>query len=196
MAETSGVAGHPHGWRKRAGGRHPPRLAERTGWGPIPGSLLKITRVTVVEASTVLSGSVQEAEAVWYDTSRWPHWVAGLARVQSSSEEWPAAGQVRWESSPAGRGEVIERVVSYEPLGGQTVEVEDDSIRGRQTVFFEPQNGGVTITLSLAYELKRRSPLLALVNLLFIRRAMTQALEQTLSRFGAELQASRRPDVR
>lgn len=139
---------------------------------------------------------MQEAEAVWYDTSRWPHWVAGLAHVLSSSEEWPAGGQVRWESGPAGRGAVIERVISYEPLGGQTVEVEDDSIRGTQTVFFEPQTGTVAVTLSLDYQLKRRSPLLALVNLLFIRRAMTRALEQTLSRFGAELQASRRPDVR
>ncbi|MBV8941139.1 MAG: hypothetical protein JO240_05375, partial [Solirubrobacterales bacterium] len=87
-------------------------------------------------------------------------------------------------------------VVSFEPLVGQTAEVEDDSIRGRQTVAFVPRNGDVAVTLRLAYELKRRSPLLALVDLLFIRRAMTQSLEQTLSRFGAELQASRRPSVR
>jgi hypothetical protein len=34
-----------------------------------------------------------------------------------------------------------------------------------------------------------------LVDLLFIRRAMTRSLEQMLSRFGAELGTARRPDV-
>jgi hypothetical protein len=53
----------------------------------------------------------------------------------------------------------------------------------------------VAVTLSLAYELKRRSPLMKLVDLLFIRRAMARSLEQTLSRFGAELGAARRADV-
>ena len=150
----------------------------------------------VVQAAGDFPGAVHEAAAVWYDVERWPRWVAGLASVHSASEAWPEAGQVRWESGPAGRGVVVERVVSFEPLVGQTVEVEDDSIRGRQTVAFVPLDGDVAVTLRFAYELKRRSPLLALVDLLFIRRAMTQSLEQTLSRFGAELQASRRPSVR
>jgi uncharacterized membrane protein len=96
---------------------------------------------------------------------------------------------------PAGRGRVVERVLGYEPLGGQTVEVEDDSIHGRQTVSFSPENGKVAVVLSLSYELKQRSPVMRLVDMLFIRRAMTRALEETLARFGAELEAARRPDV-
>jgi hypothetical protein len=51
------------------------------------------------------------------------------------------------------------------------------------------------VTLSLSYELKRRSALIRLVDLLFIRRAMTRSLEQTLSRFGAELGTARGQDV-
>jgi hypothetical protein len=86
-------------------------------------------------------------------------------------------------------------VLAYEPLSGQTVEVEDDSIRGRQTVSFAPENGKVAVVLSLSYELKRRSPVMRLVDVLFIRRAMTRALEEMLARFGAELEAARRPDV-
>lgn len=150
----------------------------------------------VVEAAAVFPGTVQEVEALWYDVGRWPRWVAGLAYVHSASEGWPQAGQVRWESGPAGRGVVVERVVSFEPLVGQTAEVEDGSIRGTQTVAFAPRDGDAAVTLRLAYELKRRSPMLWIVDLLFIRRAMTQSLEQTMSRFGAELQASRRPGVR
>ena len=93
----------------------------------------------LVRASQMFEGSVKEAEWLWYDTARWPRWVADLDRV----------------------------------------------------------NGGakVAVTLSLSYELKRRSPLMTLVDLLFIRRAMTRSLEQTLSRFGAELETARRRGV-
>jgi uncharacterized membrane protein len=150
----------------------------------------------LAQASTVVPGSVDDAEAVWYDTAGWPRWVVGLARIESVSRDWPAAGgQVRWESGPAGRGHVTERVVSHEQSSGQTVEVEDDSIRATQTISFEPEDDSVTVTLSLAYQLKRRSPLMKLVDVLFIRRAMTRSLQDTLSRFGFELEAARRPDV-
>ena len=64
-----------------------------------------------------------------------------------------------------------------------------------QTVSFVPQDANVAVTLSLSYELKRRSPWMSLVDLLFIRRAMTRSLEETLSRFGAELGTARRADV-
>src|SRR5438067_2746600 len=150
----------------------------------------------VVHASQVFEGAVHEAERVWYDTARWPRWVVGLTHVRSVSGGWPeVGGLVRWQSGPAGRGQVSERVVGYEPLSGQTVEVQDDSIQATQTVSFVPEDANVAVTLSLGYELKRRSPLMRVVDVLFIRRAMTRSLEQTLSRFGAELGAARRPDV-
>ncbi len=78
------------------------------------------------------------------------------------------------------------------PLSGQTLEIEDDAIRGTQSVSFSPSDGGVAVALRLAYELKRRSPLMALVDVLFIRRAMARSLGHTLARFGAELEAARR----
>jgi hypothetical protein len=148
------------------------------------------------QAQAVFDAAVHEAEALWYDTSRWSAWIPGLEQVEEVGADWPrVGGQVRWRSGPAGRGRVVERVVEYEPLSGQTVEVEDDSIRGQQTVTFEPEDARVAIVLSLAYQLKQRSPLMPLVDLLFIRGAMRRALEQTLSRFGAELQESRHRDV-
>src|SRR5437763_11893662 len=150
----------------------------------------------VVQASQVFEGTVHEAEALWYDTAHWPRWVVGLAQVEGVSGPWAeVGGEVRWESGPAGRGQVSECVLSYEPLEGQTVEVQDESIRGTQTVSFVPEDAKVAVTLSLSYELTRRSPLMRLVDLLFIRRVMTRSLEQMLSRFGAELGTARRPDV-
>jgi hypothetical protein len=150
----------------------------------------------VVTATETYPGSVHEAEKVWYDTDRWSSFIDGLEDIEEVSPNWPGVGaQIRWRSGPAGRGEVVERVVSYELLDGQELEVEDDSIRGRQRVSFVPEDEGVTVELSLSYELKRRSPLMALVDLLFIRRAMATSLQSTLHRFGAELEAARARDV-
>ena len=144
----------------------------------------------VVSAAETFPGSVHEAERVWYDTGRWPRFIDGLETVEEVTPNWPGVGaEVRWRSGPAGRGEVIERVVAYELLEGQEVEVRDDSIQGRQQVSFTPDEEGVTVELSLSYDLKRGPPLMKLVDLLFIRRAMTTSLESTLHLFGAELEA-------
>ncbi len=149
-----------------------------------------------VSAVQTFPGSVHEAERVWYDTGRWPSWVDGLDRVTDVGSRWPQLGAtVTWQSGPAGRGRVVERVVAYEPLSGQTVEVQDDSIRGRQTVEFAPADETVEVTLTLEYEIKQRSLLTPLVDLLFIRRAFRASLDATLRRFGLELEAARGSDV-
>ena len=101
-----------------------------------------------VSAVYTFPGSVHEAETVWYDTASWPNWVDGLDRVLEVDTAWPQLGaSVVWESGPAGRGRVVERVVAHEPLRGQTVEVQDDSIRGRQSVAFAPAGDAVEVAL-------------------------------------------------
>jgi hypothetical protein len=145
-----------------------------------------------VHVAQTFETSVPEAERQWYDTGRWADWVDGLDRVLEVDGDWPNAGaSVTWESGPAGRGRVIERVVSREPLAGQTLEVEDDSIRGRQSVTFTAAAAGVEIELSLEYQLKRRSIVTPIVDLLFIKRAMAVSMGLTVSRFGHGLHAGR-----
>jgi uncharacterized membrane protein len=145
-----------------------------------------------VRVALAFPASVHEAETCWYDTTRWPAWVDELARIVEVAGDWPRAGaSVTWESGPAGRGHVIERVVAYQPLAGQTLEVRDDSIHGRQSVTFMPADGSVEVALGLDYEISERSIFTPLVDALFIRRAMERSLRTTLSRFGAELAAWR-----
>jgi hypothetical protein len=139
-----------------------------------------------------LPGTVYEIEQRWYDTSRWTAWVEGLRRVVEVAGEWPAVGaSVTWDSGPAGRGHVVERVIAHEPLAGQTVAVDDSSITGRQSVAFVPIDDGVEVELTLSYELKKRSLFTPLVDSLFIKRAMATSLATTLSRFGAEVGSHR-----
>ncbi len=141
-----------------------------------------------VHVTRSFPATVHEAETCWYDTRGWPAWVDGFGRVLELHGDWPRAGaSVTWESGPAGRGRVRERVMAHEPLAGQTLQVEDDSVRARQTVAFTPTDNGVEIELSLEYELLRRSIFTAIVDLLFIRRAMENSLRATLERFGLVL---------
>jgi len=146
----------------------------------------------VVRVARTFPASVHEAETLWYDTSRWPTWVDGLAHVAKVEGPWPEAGaNVIWDSHPAGRGRVVERVVAHEPLGGQALEVEDESIHGRQTVAFTPVDGEVEVELALEYQIKKRWILTPVIDVLFIRRAMATSLGATLARFGVELSAER-----
>jgi hypothetical protein len=140
-----------------------------------------------VQATQTVAGAVGEVERRWYDTGRWSSWVDGLERVLDVSGPWPEPGAVvTWESGPAGRGRVVERVVEHRPLQGQTSDVSDPSISGRQSVAFAPVADGVEVTLALSYALNRRSPVTPVIDLLFIRRAIVSSLQTTLARFAHE----------
>ena len=145
--------------------------------------------MSLARAEGAFHGTVHEAETLWYDTSRWRHWVDGLERVVEVTDDWPETGaRVVWDSGPAGRGRVTERVTAYEPLGGQTLGVQDDTLTGTQTITFSPLDDGVAIALSLDYRITKRSLVTPVVDVLFVRSAMRRSLETTLSRFGAELE--------
>jgi Polyketide cyclase / dehydrase and lipid transport len=152
--------------------------------------------MSAVSASIALPASVQDAEALWYDTGTWPEWVEGCEQVLSVDGDWPQVrAAVSWVSGPAGRGHVTERVLSYEPLRGQTNEVADDSITGVQTVVFTPQQEGVEVTLALEYRISKRGIFTPIVDLLFVRNAVRASLRATLARFGAEFDSAPNPSA-
>jgi hypothetical protein len=134
-------------------------------------------------ASIEVPGLASEAEALWYDPVRWAAWVDGFGHVVELSPDWPAAGSLKWNSKPGGRGLVLETVTAYEPRGGQTLAVEDGRLRGTQRVGFTPGADVVKVTLSLEYELKQGSALSWLVDRVFVRRELTASLRRTLERF-------------
>src|SRR5512132_1125387 len=141
-----------------------------------------------VRASIDVAGLASEAEALWYDTARWPAFIDGLHNIARVEGDWPHAGaRVLWDSNPGGRGRVQERVSAHEARVGQTSEVEDEKIRGTQTLRFVPRDDGATVVLDLRYELKQRRPAMAIVDLLFIRRPQRESLQRTLRRFRTEL---------
>jgi hypothetical protein len=145
-------------------------------------------------AQVGVDGRISEAEALWYDTARWPTFVEGFHHVASRDEAWPEAGTLVWDSTPGGRGRVLETVERYEPRVGQSAAVEDERITGTQRISFAAlDDGRVRVELELDYALKDRplGPLTTLLDGLFIRPRQRDALARTLARFARELASER-----
>ena len=127
------------------------------------------------------------ALALWSDVRRWPSFIDGLPRVADASAGWPEPGsKVVWESRPGGRGRVTEKVVERSQARFAT-EVFEQRLLGRQTAEFGPAgDGGTHVALALDYELVRGGPLGFATDVLFVRRAVRDALVRTLRRFAVE----------
>ena len=141
-----------------------------------------------------MPGRISEAEALWYDLSRWPAFIDGFHHAVGDHSAWPAAGELVWDSVPGGRGRVWERVRSYEARVGQVADIEDEKTSGTQTVTFEAlPDERVRLTLELQYTLKEQplGPLWNVVDFLFIRPRQRDALARTLGRFARELHSDR-----
>lgn len=128
----------------------------------------------------------EAALALWTDLSRWPSFVEGFAHLLENDSRWPAPeARVLWESVPAGRGRVTEKVV--ESTGDRIATmVFEERLAGRQTFRVAPGESGAAVELSLEYTLTKYGPLGPVADALFIRRAIGDSLRRTLFRFAVE----------
>ncbi len=138
------------------------------------------------------------ALALWSDPERWGEFVEGFERVVDLDVRWPAPGaSLVWESGPEGRGRVTERVAEHVSARRLVTEVTEEPtgsgnprLTGRQTLELlgtERSAGSSRAQLSLDYELVRgRGSPGPITDLLFVRRALRDALRRTLARFAAE----------
>ena len=133
-----------------------------------------------------------QAWSVWTDLRRWPAFVEGFAHVLEPAPDWPAEGaRLVWQSTPGGRGRVTEMVTESEPGAAFATHVSEEAFAGVQRLSFAlAEDGRTRVELRLDYELARPGPLRAIADVLFIRRALNQALQRTLARFAAEAGAT------
>ena len=140
----------------------------------------------VAEARQRVALPPGEALALWLEMDRWPSFVEGFARLTGPDPAWPEPGaQIAWESIPGGRGRVTERILERDP-GRVVTEVFEDALTGRQTVRVGEAPGGAAIEVELEYTLARGGPLREVADVIFIRRALRDALRRTLRRFAVE----------
>ena len=130
----------------------------------------------------------ERAEALWTDVRRWASFVEGFRHAVEVSPDWPQPGaRVVWESIPGGRGRVTEKMIERHPGRRLALRVFEEQLAGVQTLRFDAAEGGGTLVeAELEYELTHGGPLRALANALFIRRALSDALRRTLSRYATE----------
>jgi Polyketide cyclase / dehydrase and lipid transport len=142
-------------------------------------------RTARAEADLVLTP--EAALRLWTDIDRWPTFVEGYARTLERTPDWPAAGaRLVWESSPAGRGTVTEKVKEREGPDRFVTTVFEDRLHGTQTFRVVESEAGSRAQLSLEYELTKYGPLSAVADVIFIRRAIRDSLRRTLARFAVE----------
>jgi Polyketide cyclase / dehydrase and lipid transport len=129
----------------------------------------------------------EAALRLWTDVGRWAGFVEGFARVADQDPAWPAPGaRLVWDSVPTGRGRVTEKVTDEVGPDRFATLVFEDRLAGRQTFRVAESEGGARVELSLEYTLTKYGPLGALADVVFIRRALRDALRRTLFRFSVE----------
>jgi hypothetical protein len=136
----------------------------------------------IVRNAGELNAPVPLAARLWTDVTRWPTFVDGFSHVVELDETWPEPGsKLVWQSGPAGRGRVTERMLEHDEQHVVT-EVFDEQMHARQAVFFEEGR----VMMELDYELANRGPFSKITDVLFIRRSLSMALERTIRRFSTE----------
>ena len=143
--------------------------------------------MSVARERAITALSPGAAFDLWVDTPRWPTFVDGFGAVERVSDLWPEPGAtVVWRSRPGGRGTVTETVVEVGRGARFVTEVFDDRSHGRQTVMFAADEGGCLVDAELDYSLDQRGPVMAVTDLLFVRRSMRDSIRRTLERFAVE----------
>ncbi len=146
--------------------------------------------MAVVEDSVRIDASVAEVWALYFQPDAWPSWVDGFARVESESGYPEVGGELRWQSTPAGRGRVVERVVEHEPRRLHRVEFADPESAGELTTTFEvASETGTTVTQQMTYRLADGGPVRAITDALFIRPQIRRSLQRSLERLRIEAEA-------
>ncbi len=140
-----------------------------------------------VEAAGDVALQPDAAAALWRDPRRWSAFVEGFQRIEQVAPEWPEPGaKLIWDSGAGGRGRVTEKVAENAPTRFAT-KVYEERLYGTQTAMFAPNaDGGAAVVLTLEYELTADNPFNPVTDLLFIRRALRDALGRTLRRFAVE----------
>lgn len=142
--------------------------------------------MATVEASVEISAPLADVWDLYFDRDRWAAWVDGFASVASRSDDYPEpGGTLRWRSTPAGRGEVDERVLTHEFRSLHRIAFEDPATNGELETRFEMRPAGddgraTCVTQVLDYKLTSGGLLAPITDFLFIRSQQRRSLQRSL----------------
>lgn len=150
-----------------------------------------------VSAAVEIPVAVADVWGLYFDPDRWRSWVDQFDHTVTSDGYPDVGGTLVWQSNPAGRGRVAERVLAHEERRLHVVSFEDPSTTGTLEVRFEMAatgSGGdgrnTRVEQKLDYKLSNGGPLNAVTDRLFIRSQMRGSLERSLVELKSEALAT------
>ena len=141
-----------------------------------------------VTESVLVGASLAAAWDHYFDQEGWRAWVEGFERVERSEGYPEEGGTLVWQSNPAGRGTVTERVLAHEPRTLHRIAFEDPQSSGELTTRFAIEGEATRLTLELAYTVGGGGPLSKLTDMLFARSQVIASLRRTLMDFRADVE--------
>lgn len=138
--------------------------------------------------SVLVGASLKQAWDFYFEPAGWINWVDGFGRVESAVGYPELDGRLVWESVPAGRGRVSERVLAHEPRTLHRIAFEDPESRGELTTRFAVEGEGTRVTLELDYALASGGPIAWVTDRVFVRGQMRASLRRTLARYRLEVE--------
>jgi hypothetical protein len=143
--------------------------------------------VSVVEQEVVVGASLADAWDLYFEPRNWPDWVDSFGSLIEIDGYPDAGGTLRWKSVPAGRGEVVEKVLEHEPRRKHRIEFADPSLAGQMTVTFAIEGEGTKIVAAMDYRLLDKSVFARLGALLFLKAQLRGTLRRSLDAFAPEV---------
>ena len=142
--------------------------------------------------SVLVEASLAETWDFYFEPRGWPVWVDGFHSVVSAEGYPREGGTLVWRSTPAGRGEVRERVIEHVERRRHRIEFTDPASSGTMRSEFAIEGEGTRVTLALEYRLARSGPFAWLTDRIFVRGQVRQSLARSLMRFMHEAEEATR----
>jgi hypothetical protein len=136
--------------------------------------------VSEVSASLLVNASLAETWDYHFDSRWWPTWVDGFGSAVANEGYPEVGGTLRWRSTPAGRGEVTEKVLEHHPRTLHRIEFVDAQTEGEMTTTFEIKGEGTLVEQRLTYRLSGGGFFGRVSDVLFIRTQQRRSLERSL----------------
>src|SRR5919108_377473 len=135
-----------------------------------------------VSESVEIEASLAEVWDLYFEPKAWPGWVDGFRAVEAADGYPGAGGTLRWRSTPAGRGEVTERVVEHEPRTRHRIQFADEHAEGELSTTFGIEGQKVRVTQECEYRLRRSGAFGPLTDRFFVRSQIRRSLQRSLGR--------------
>jgi Polyketide cyclase / dehydrase and lipid transport len=139
--------------------------------------------MATVEEAVLVDASLAETWDHYFDARAWIEWVDGFRAVIGSEGYPDAGGTLRWRSVPAGRGEVVERVLAHEPRKRHRIAFSDPGMAGELEVRFGIEGERTRVTQTLDYRVLDRGPIARLGAILFVRSQVRASVQRSLAAF-------------